>query len=118
MTNHPNRARIDFVVPCSPSIHDMPKNVQDAGVKIRHEIQRLYQQISYEAGCDHITQNVRPARFAALGKGSPSVTPSRADAAQKAYDDLSEAYNAWAKTASRSAPYRADPALLAQVYRS
>lgn len=121
MASHPNHGRVepncsvDFEVPCVPDLHAMPKDVQAAGAKIRREIQRRYRKISYEAGCDHITQDIRPARRAVQGKPPASITPPRGERAQAAYDALVEAYHAWSNTASRGTPYRPDPDLLRYV---
>lgn len=108
--------QIDFTTPCAPNIHAMPKHIRDAGAKIRREIQQLYDLIEYETRCDYVTQHVRPARYAELGKKRPHVTPSRAEVAQKRHDDLYQAYHAWANTASAVRPYRADWRLLRRVY--
>ena len=97
----------------------MPKDVRDAGAKIRREIQRRYGLIDYESRCGDITQNVRPRRayrFNMTCRGDPIVYPDRAAAAFAEYDALTEAYHAWSQTAQRSYPYKADPALLQSVF--
>jgi hypothetical protein len=93
---------VDFSAPCQPNIHAMPAQVQAAGAAIRREIQQRYQKWLrdermrqlQERHAAHVTEKY--AR-----KGMPHTPPPpAADRSQMEHRDLSDAYHAWAGTAS------------------
>jgi hypothetical protein len=114
MANHPTRSRadfsdIDFTNPCVPDIHEMPADVQKAGRKIRREIQRRYGKAAA------LSRNA--AGYArSANKAFRAVGDRKVGIADEAWDDhkrLSDAYHAWARTAS--GPHDPDPDLLRTV---
>jgi hypothetical protein len=93
---------VDFSAPCQPDIHAMPAQVQAAGAAIRREIQQRHQKWLRDErirrgqdrhAADQIEKYAR--------KGMPHTPlPPAADRSQMEHRDLSDAYHAWAGTAS------------------